>query len=220
MAELITNWDTLVRFNVNPMEYPTNLDRLREVNPGWSFPSMFTPEQAAEYGFAKVYNDPYPESGDVITPGQIEKREDGMWYRPWNVRAFTDEELAQQLADLKPSLLDAARTLFRQQCKIGFLHIFGEDMYHVQVATEDRVNLHELNKDAKARIEANDDTTIQFRVYENVYVSQTPAEIVVLTDLAVQQVRSARAKIWAYKDAVMAATVKAELPAVLTDLFD
>ena len=73
-----------------------SLDQLKESKPNISLPRNPSDETLAALGYARIHPTPRP-SGDVVTQGQPEQREDGKWYQTWDVRSYTAEELAEQL---------------------------------------------------------------------------------------------------------------------------
>ena len=76
--------------------YPYEVKSLKADNPSTSFPTEVGLDTLADYGVLPVKRTDKP-SGDVVTEGQPEQGEDGKWYQTWEVRDFTEAELAQQV---------------------------------------------------------------------------------------------------------------------------
>lgn len=60
-----------------------------------SLPRNPSDDTLAALGYALIHPTARPEGG-VVTQGQPEKGEDGRWYQTWEVRDFTDDELAER----------------------------------------------------------------------------------------------------------------------------
>ncbi|MED5253076.1 MAG: hypothetical protein VX811_13720 [Pseudomonadota bacterium] len=61
-----------------------------------SLPRNPSDDTLAALGYARIHPTPRP-TGDVVTQGHPEQRDDGKWYQTWEVRSYTADELAEQL---------------------------------------------------------------------------------------------------------------------------
>jgi hypothetical protein len=197
--------------------YPLYLPSLSERVPNTQFPSKMEAADLLEWGYEEVLESDVP-AGDVVTEGAPEQR-NGSWYRVWNVRDYTAGELATNLAVKKAALLAEAETLRIARFDTGFPYQFGENVYHVQIRVSDRQNITALRVIAKEAVEANQPLTFPFRVYENVNVTLTAAEMVDVANAAFKAVSDGYGVIWTFKDTVTAATSLAELPVAPVELF-
>lgn len=80
--------------NINSSENKT-LNQIRRAHPNISLPRNPSDETLAALGYARIQPTPRP-AGDVVTQGQPEQDEEGVWRQTWAVRDFTTEELEQQ----------------------------------------------------------------------------------------------------------------------------
>lgn len=72
----------------------TTRRQIKQAHPNISLPRSPTDAQLAPLGYAILHPTPRPE-GDVVTQGEPEQGEDGLWYQTWEVRDFTEEELEE-----------------------------------------------------------------------------------------------------------------------------
>lgn len=85
--------------NTKTNEYPQYLRNLYAQNPTISFPEIMPEEMAARYGFCVVKETKKP-AGDVVTEG-FPQIVEGVYKQQWNVRPFNEQELADQIVELR-----------------------------------------------------------------------------------------------------------------------
>lgn len=191
--------------------YPITLDQIRDkLKATTSFTATPEVEEMIALGYQPVYDTPIPVN-DVVIAGPPQLLE-GKWYQSWIERPYSQAELNDQLATRKAELLRAAEDLRISQFECGFAYAFNEGTYHVQIRNADRSNLTSLRIIAKEVVVAGGAMNFSFRVYENICVVLTAAELIAMTDAAFYAVSIGYQKIWDFKDAVTAATTLAELP--------
>jgi endonuclease YncB( thermonuclease family) len=215
---LVTRDTRLIKLDTE--EYPLFLDDFRS-RTGAVIGTSIDSEALVEFGYAPVLEVPRPDVGDVITEGAPEEVE-GQWRRVWVVRDYNAEEAAVELQQAKATALYGIEQFRIAQFKIGFPHLFnnGDDMYHIQVRDQDRVNILARYTKAKEAIEAGLlDKQFEFRVWENVSVFLTPQEMVDMADAADEQVEAGYRAVWALKGQIEAAATVEEIPALPDSLF-
>lgn len=192
-------------------DYPVTLDQIREkFKATTSFTAEPQIEEMIALGYQPVLDTPMPVN-DVVVAGPPQLIED-KWYQSWNDRAYTVVELSNQLSARKAELQRQAEELRISQFERGFAHDFTEGTYHVQIRNDDRSNLTSLRIIAKEVVAVGAQMNFPFRVYENVGVTLTAEELIIMADKAFQAVTIGYQKIWNFKDGVTAATTMAELP--------
>lgn len=198
-------------------DYPLYLADLSSRVPNTSFPQIVDSEILFEFGYEVVLDTEVPVN-DVVTEDKPELR-DGNWYRVWNARPFSTDELAARLTATKAELKAQAEAKRVAEFEVGFPYLFGNFLYHVQIRPTDRQNITALYMLAKEAVAANVEFPVGFRVYENVSVQLTAAEMVALGAAAFIKVSEGYTVIWTFKDQVDAAATIAELPVLPTELF-
>lgn len=121
VIDKIYGWTPMIR--MSDMRYPVYLADYRAEYPNVSIGSFVYAVGMAEVGYHAVYDVPMPQ-GDVVTEGLPELREDGFWYRTWNVRDFTEEELADNLTREKEQLIYSAKSNFENE-NMGGVEVDG-----------------------------------------------------------------------------------------------
>lgn len=190
--------------------YPLFMDNLSAYAPHTAFGPTTDAETLIEFGLEIVKEVPAPVN-DVVTEGTPEEV-DGEWRQTWIARSYSDIEKAEKLASAKSLLQGQVESMRVTQFEHGFPHTFGENVYHVQIRNTDRANLLGLRTVAKEVVAAGGDMTFSFRVYENVAVDLSAAEMVSVADAAFAATTIGYAKTWAVKDGAEAATSLEELP--------
>jgi hypothetical protein len=198
-------------------DYPLYLADLPSRVPNTSFPQVVDSEILFEFGYEPVLDVEVPVN-DVVTEGAPELR-DGSWYRVYNARAFNETEVNTNLAAAKAALKTQAEAKRVADFEKGFPYQFGEQIYHVQIRPTDRQNITALRVIAKEAVAAEVPMPINFRVYENVSVTLTAAEMVDVANATFSKVSEGYEVIWTFKDQVDAATTIAELPVLPSELF-
>lgn len=86
----------------SPLEpkYPVYIEDARNEFRNVSFSSTQEEEQMVPFGYYPVMDVEIP-TGDVVTEAFPVKGEDGKWYRSYDVRKFTQEELSEKLRQAK-----------------------------------------------------------------------------------------------------------------------
>lgn len=198
--------------------YPLTLADMATYAPNTIWPSTVDSNILIEFGIEVVHPTEAP-AGDVVTEGSPELIA-GEWYQTWITRSYSEVEMADKLAERKESLKAQAESLRIAAFAKGFPYRFEDNtVYHVQVRASDRGNISDLRTIAKEMIEANQEATFPFRVYENVSVSLTAPQMVALADATFQQVLAGYNVSWSYKDAIDTATTLAELPQAPAEYF-
>lgn len=176
-------------------------------------------ELMVDAGYTKVIQVERPE-GDVVTKRAVELREDGFYYRDWDVREFTEQELAQQFQQKKAQLQSDVNTLRDASMQKGTTYTFGEDAVgHVQLRDGDRANLAGLRLKAQELVGLEvTEPVMAFRVYENVTYPMTPAEVVAMTDHAFIKYNELLSQCWALKDQIDQAQSEEDLPEIPAEL--
>lgn len=198
-------------------DYPLYLADLTSRVQNTSFPQVVDSEILFEFGYEVVLDTEVPVN-DVVTEGKPELNA-GNWYRVWNARAFNEAELAANLAAAKIAMKAQAEAKRIADFDKGFPYQFGENTYHVQIRPTDRQNITALRIVAKEALVAGVPFPVEFRVWENVSVNLTAAEMVAVADMALTKVSEGYSKIWVLKDQIEAATTIAELPVIPGELF-
>lgn len=102
----IENWTPMIR--TADMAYPVYLSDFLAANPNISIGSFVYEENMVEFGYFPVHDVEVPK-GDVVTEGDPIQDENGTWFKTWNVRDFTPEEVAQNLAFDKEAAIAQAK---------------------------------------------------------------------------------------------------------------
>ena len=197
--------------------YPVFLSQVRQDNPNTSFPDEVDEAYLNSLGYFVVAEVTQP-AGDVVTEGDPVFA-NGVWSQGWNVRAFTTDETASQLASTKAALMSDINTKLAAALEKGFSFTFSDVAGHVQLRDGDRGNI------ASARIRADaltaqgtTDPVMPFRDWENVTHMCTPAQIIQLSDAAYEAYLGFLGAGWALKDAVTKAATAADLPTIPAEI--
>lgn len=196
--------------------YPLFLGDLSAYAPNTAFGPTTDAETLIEFGLEVVKEVPMPIN-DVVSEGTPEEV-DGEWQQTWISRTFSEVEMADKLATAKAVLQSQAETMRITQFDRGFPHTFGENVYHVQIRNADRSNLLGLRTVAKEVVQAGGEMEFSFRVYENVVVNITAAEMVAVADAAFVAANVGYQKTWAVKDGADVATTLEELPPLANEV--
>jgi hypothetical protein len=88
--------------------YETHSD-IRRANPNVSMPKQLSDELISEFGYELIQQKEKPV-GDVVTEGTpVFNEETQQWEQAWDVRDFTEEEIAQNLADRRVAMIVSPR---------------------------------------------------------------------------------------------------------------
>ena len=209
---VITNSDRLIR--VSDETYPLYLSQIRRQLQNVSLPNTPTVEQLSSRGY-EVVQDTTKPVGDVVTEGQPTLI-DGVWYRTYTARSYTQAELDSQLTTKKQELYTKIVNKTTSLLETGVEFDFGGEngTQHIQLRDGDRANLAGLRIQAENRIAASDNNPFIFRTLENNNIVMSPEEIIVMTDAALVGYYGILNQIWTLKDQVDNATTVAELPTI------
>lgn len=203
----------LLLFDVKNGAFVT-MPLVKRANPNVSFPKSPSPEDLSPFGIVVVQPTPQPD-GDVVTEGWPEKHENGEWYQTWEVRAFTEEELAEQLEDAKEKKRWEINAERDAAFDTGLPYDIAGVPDVVQTRLEDKVNLLGLRVEARElEAEGVTDAVMPFRGLNNIERLLTPTEMVAMTNAALAYIQGVYKKSWDLKDAVSDAATIAELEAI------
>lgn len=197
-------------------EYPLYISSIKDAT-GTIFADTMTEEDMLGYGYEVVHDTPVP-TGDIVNelPPVLT---DGNWYRAWEVREFNEGEKARQLANAKAVNKERADYLLETSFNKGFPYMYNEQLVHIQISPTDRQNITALRTIAKEAIAESQDITFKFRVYENINILLTPAQMVDVGNQAFARVSEGYATIWDIKDNTDLAETEAAIPAIPNELF-
>lgn len=210
------NSSTLL-IRVADLAYPRYFADLKAEHKDTMFPPILTAEEASALGYELVLNSLIPE-GDVVTEGAPVLTA-GKYYRTWNTRDFTPEEVASRLEQTRTETLNQIEALFLKDAEAGLQYELNGEVFHIQIRAKDKSNLIILRYMADIAIAANDTTPMEFRSFENLTHSMTPTEMSTMMGVAFFGGSALYAAAWALKDQAVAATTIAELPAVPATLY-
>lgn len=196
------------------LTYPVYLSAIRTKNKTVSIAENPSADQMLLLGYAVVARVDRPD-GDVVTEGVPVETETG-WIQTWEVRAFNEQEIAQQLNQAKQNAFNKLNTSMDNTLAIGFEYIFADaDVLHIQLRDGDRANLAGLRLTANELIELGElDPILEIMSYENIGKNVTPAEMVELTRSAFVNFTGTMKQKWVLKTQVKAATTVAEIPSI------
>lgn len=192
-------------------EYPVYISKVRRDNANVSLPIEPSEELLLSLGYAVVNPVARPE-GDVVLEG-TPQLVDGKYVQVWDVRSFSEEEIAQQLEKKKHDLNRNVMEMRDKELDQGFEHITASgEVFGVQTRLEDRVNMLYLNMNAEKMVATGDETLQEFRSTENITYMLTPSEMVAMTNEALGFYKRILGASWVLKDLISAAKTIAELP--------
>lgn len=136
------------------MTYPVYLADFYAANPNVMRSEWFNEEAMTSHDFYPVLDTPLPE-GDVKIEGDpVYNPETKYWYRTWTTRPFTEEEIAQNLADAKLKAKYAAENVMTTDLfSDNGVHIV-DDIYYRLYASE-HYNLMAVAEYAKKNMDKN-----------------------------------------------------------------
>ena len=86
------------------------ISNIRRTHPNISLPRNPSDETLTALGYARIHSTPRP-TGDVVTQSQPEER-DGKWYQTWEVRDYTEDELEDQLEQLRANKISEINSAY------------------------------------------------------------------------------------------------------------
>lgn len=121
MSIKIYGWVPMIR--MSDMRYPVYLSDFKAEYTNVSTGSFVYEEGMAEFGYYPVIDVDIPQ-GDVVTEGAPVQGEDGKWYKSWNSRDYTEEEIADNLRRQKEQLIYSAKSNFENE-NMGGVEVDG-----------------------------------------------------------------------------------------------
>lgn len=199
------------------MGYPKYLRDFRKDNPNVTMTVNYIDANiVALYNYFEVLSVEAPTEGDVITEGKPELRDDGKWYQTWTVRAFTVEEIAQNLVDAKDRALMDANTIIAQDLSVGVTVKHGDVDYRVSSTTDERVN---WGNDLFILMNRDNAAEFSVRVMDE-SITMTVAEATTFYHNAIENHFQLLTAYYNYIDAVSATVLIADLPVTPGSFFE
>ena len=208
MAKLIGNE---VFIDIASKEYPLSLAAIRRKNPHKMFGNAATTDLMRAFGYEVVQQVERPV-GDVVTEETPIKTENG-YIQVFSVRAYTQEETAERLAQAKRLFADKVDSMLKTALEKGVKFNFGEPNgeLHIQLRDKDRLNIIGM------RALANEGVGPQpFRTYENVNVVLTVEQVLAVAAAAHTGYLTLLGTAWNLKDQIASAPSEQHIP-VLPD---
>jgi len=116
-ADKVYAWTPMIR--MSDMKYPVYFrDFLQEHTNVTQGDWVWESSMSNNYQYFVVRESEIPD-GDVVTEGVPHQGEDGRWYKTWEVRSFTEEEVSENLSSAKESNKEAAFNVFLEDLKSG-----------------------------------------------------------------------------------------------------
>lgn len=168
-------------------EYPLYEGDVRSRSNNVSFPETITEDMAALVGFAPVESTETPE-GDVVSEGKP-VLVNGKYKQTWEVRAFTSEEIAQQM--------DSRR---EQAISVGVPYTFPNGVEdHVKITDRDMTILTMIQVRARANVSDAEYRQV-FRSLGNNNYLLTAQEVIDMTEHVFDCIQRVYAESWQTKD--------------------
>lgn len=144
---------------MSDMRYPVYLSDFKSEHTNVSTGSFVYEEGMAEFGYYPVIDVEVPK-GDVVTEGSPIKGEDGKWYKTWESRPFTEEEIANNLLRQKEQLIHLAKSTFENENASGIQ--YGDHFYCI-----DHNCLFLYQSILSVAENSNDDKVFDLLTYDN-----------------------------------------------------
>lgn len=205
---LIYDWMPIIR--VSDEKYPMYMPEVRASTTQTSFPIPIRDYILEPFGFMPVYSSDIP-SGDVVTEGKPELKEDGKWYMTWDVRDFTPEEKAANLAKEKDYLISQGLSLLNYDLSTGISYVYAGKTYSVDVMQEKLTILLCIKSLAK---DAPEDTNYQYSFMDGTLLSFTREEFLTMWNSVMSSVYELNKTYWAFREVVKQAVDVESLPAL------
>ncbi len=156
---MIYDWTPLI--SEDGARYPVYMPEVRKQYSNTSFPNPIRDYILEPFGYLPVIDTDQP-IGDVITEGAPRfNEEDGKWYKTWEVRDFTEEEVAQNLQNLKQTTNERARFVYDEDRQRGIVVTVGEESKALEISASNMAILH--NIDFMFSIDENDIQRVKFQ---------------------------------------------------------
>lgn len=179
MSIKIYGWVPMIR--MSDMRYPVYLSDFKAENTNVSTGAFVYEEGMAEFGYYPVIDVEIPQ-GDVVTEGRPQQGEDGVWYKTWIARDYTEEEIAENLRREKEQRTYSAKSNFENENMNGFQfgdHLLSLDynsisLYHsiivaAQYAEENKI-FSLMTQDNKVVELTRDDMIVELETAISEYV--------------------------------------------------
>lgn len=206
---LIYDWMPLIRLSNG--SYPVYMPQVRSSNTQSSFPIPVKAFMILPFDVMPVYDSERP-SGDVVTEGTPEFNEqDGKWYKTWNVRDFTEEEIAENLMMAKQDTLGTAQNTVSNDVWSGMPYSLNGVDYVVDVASEKLnllVSVKSLAKDAQ------ETEMFPYSFNGDIVVDLTKQEFLDMWQSVTTNLYNTYKSYWQFRDEVNAVTLIENIPEV------
>lgn len=199
--------------------YPLTVAALKHRHPNISFGQEIDKEMLDALGYAAVAEVPRPE-GDVVVETAPARMADGSYVQNYDVRSFTEQEIAAQVAAEKDAKLVEVERAREQALAVGAPMSFpGQtEVLHAQMRDGDRANILGLRAHAEVQHQQGVvDAVIPFRTYEDKTVMLTPEQTIKMAWAVFASYQMVMAESWSLKDAIAAAESKADLDTLVID---
>lgn len=195
-------------------EYPLGLTQIRQCHLNISFGTSADEVFFKALGYGVVVPSEKP-TGDVVVEA-TPLLEDGKYVQQWTARAFSQEELNIQLAARRANIEADVDALLVRTLEKGAAFDFGElGTLHVQMRTEDRINIIGLKQAAEYAISKGmADKVFRIRTYENVVVEVMAEDLLNMAWAYLDAFSAFMEKVWKIKDDAKVAESLEELPVV------
>lgn len=192
---------------MSDMKYPVYLSDFLKENTNVSIGDFVWEYDLAEiWKYFKVHDTEMPE-GDVVTEGEPEYNpEDELWYKTWQSRDFTPEEIADNLATAKEVARIRSYQKYNDELSYG-INVSG-DVFNVE--TQELVNLQAVREFAID----NPETTILLRKFDYSTLDLTATEAVDKIGDIFVAVGKVQQNLVAHIKTVYESTVIADIPEV------
>lgn len=199
-------------------EYPLGLTQIRYRHPNISFGTSVDEAFFKALGYGVVAPTEKP-TGEVVVEA-TPLLENGAYIQQWTARAFNQEELNTQLAARRASIETDVDALLARTLEKGAAFDFGDlGTLHVQMRTEDRINITGLKQAAEYAISKGmADKVFRIRTYENVVVEVMAEDLLNMAWAYLDAFSAFMEKAWKIKDDAKVAESLEELPVVPASL--
>lgn len=208
MATPISVTDYIPLIRLSDLAYPIYMPAVRAANTNTSFPIPIRDDILLPWGYKPVRESEKPP-GDVITQGKPELRDDGEYYKTWIARDFTEEEIAQNLADAKQILIDDGINTLGMDIGMGISYNFSGNDYLVSVGQDQMTLLLAIKTIAK---DSNDGTEFSYRFQGGELVSMNKEEFLTMLNYIFTVIYTANKNLWVFIEEVNSKNTLQELP--------
>lgn len=192
-------------------KYPVYLSDFRSDNPNVSIGSWIYSENLVEFGYFPVIPKEMPE-GDVVTEGAPHFNDQTQeWEQTWDVRDFTEEEIAANLVSAKDQRKADAQTVLSEDINIGIPYPYDEMEYQVRVKSFDLATLLTIKNVLDA--DGPETTNVYpFQFLDGYKADFTHSEMTALINSVSRSHYELMKSYWTYIDSVDQATSVENIP--------